>query len=208
MRIDEAFRELGISPDTPVAEVRRRYRRLVKELHPDAAGGASPAEALRSARVARVVQAYRRICGEERSSDAEGRASREGSQRIFLLGRTALESSSRKERLQAVQELGASGKRIAALYLQRAIADKDADIAARAAQGFLRCAGVRVEEEALELFDQLPASRRVLLVEAIPSSGRPLPRLLACARIDSDERVRRAVECLSMRPVRPGQRSA
>lgn len=205
MRTDEAFRELGISPDTPVAEVRRRYRRLVKELHPDTAGGVPLTEARRTARVARVVQAYRRICGDERSTASAPGSPPEGSQRIFALGRIVLESADSARRLEAVRELAASEKRTAALYLQQAIADRDPHVAAQAARGFLRCAGVRVEEDALDLFDQLPATRRVVLVQAVLSSGRDLPRLLACARADSDETVRSAA---SRFPVGRGRWSA
>ncbi len=60
----DAFAVLGLSPDTPPAEARRRWRQLVRELHPDhVAARGMPAEAVRlaNARLAAVNRAWAEI---------------------------------------------------------------------------------------------------------------------------------------------------
>lgn len=51
---EKALRLLGLELDADFTEIRRRYRELVKKLHPDATGGDSRAEE----RLKRITQAY------------------------------------------------------------------------------------------------------------------------------------------------------
>ncbi len=57
---------LGLAPGAPVAEVRARYRALVRELHPDrmiARGVPEEARRMAEQRLAAVTAAYEEIAG-------------------------------------------------------------------------------------------------------------------------------------------------
>lgn len=59
--MDRAYETLGISPDASISEVRRRYRRLLKEHHPDHGGSRE--------RFLRIQRAYEEITGEPHLPD-------------------------------------------------------------------------------------------------------------------------------------------
>ena len=61
---DDPFEVLGIAPDSKIAEVKKRYKSLVKELHPDkqiAAGVPAEMVRLSTDRLARINAAYAEI---------------------------------------------------------------------------------------------------------------------------------------------------
>lgn len=207
MRNDEAFLVLGLSPETSLGDVRRRYHVLIKELHPDTAGE-------NPEKVAQVIEAYhcirkgsmrhryhetgRRATGESDSSCSMSPRT------VFTLGRWAATATDRRVRLHAVRRLAASGMQSAAAFLRSAMLDSDREIASSAAEGFLSCAGISAEQSILDLFDRMPVSHRLIVLAAIEQSGRVMPRVITWALVDSDRRVREA----AMRLQHTGGRTA
>jgi len=60
VEVREAATVLGVGAGTPWAEVRQAYRSLIRARHPDHAGGAATAEAVRVIEAYRVLEAARR----------------------------------------------------------------------------------------------------------------------------------------------------
>ncbi len=205
MRTDEAFVVLGLSPDTPLRDVRRRYHALIKELHPDTSGEDTD-------QAARVIEAYHRIREgtqrEQRHREGPGRTRSEPRpvtpKDIFTLGRWLTTASDRTVRLYAVRRLAASGLQSASVFLRQAMLDGDREIASSAMEGFLRCAGLSAERSILNVYDRMTGVQRLILIAAIEQTGRLLPRVLSWALADRDPRVRRAARRL----VRNDERSA
>ena len=181
----EAFGELGVSAESPLEEVRHRYRTLIKSLHPDAAG-------TDETRVTRVIEAYRTIC--ERT-ERPRRIVRRQSQRmdtraVFTMGRWATAATDPRVRLHAVQRLRSSDLHAALVFLRQAMFDSDLEIAASAAAGFVERAGASAEQTILECFTVLSVSHRLVVLGAMEETGRYMKRLLAYAAADPDRRVR------------------
>lgn len=195
MHSDEAFRVLGLSPETPLRDVRRRYHVLIKELHPDVIGDDSGS-------VSRVIEAYHcirqgvirsRYQETGRRSDREQDAERPLSPRtVFTLGRWSTTATDRRVRLHAVRRLAASGLQSASVFLRTAMLDTDREIASSAAEGFLACAGISAEQSILDLLGEMTVSHRLIVLAAIEQSGRVMPRVVTWASADPDRRVRDA----------------
>ena len=195
MQRDEAFTVLGLSPETPLKDVRQRYHSLIKELHPDSSGADSD-------RVTAVIEAYHcireqvvrnRYQEEGRQTRRESEPGRQMAPRtVFTLGRWATTAPDRRVRLNAVRQLAASGLQSAAVFLRQAILDGDRIIASSAAEGFLNCAGVSAEQSVLDLLDRMSVPHRLILLAAIEQSGRMMPRVISWAMADPDRRVREA----------------
>jgi DnaJ-domain-containing protein 1 len=61
-KLSEAYRCLGLTPDAPPHAIKKRYRHLVREVHPDRLQRASEeVQALANERLARINQAYELI---------------------------------------------------------------------------------------------------------------------------------------------------
>lgn len=187
MRPAEAFGVLGLASDTPLKEVRRTYHGLIKRLHPDASGRDSE-------QIVRVIEAYHSIRKTDAKSGPFDARETIDPRTVFSLGRWATQASDRRVRLHAVRRLSASRLQSAAVFLRNAMNDSDREIASSAAEGFLFCAGVNAEQTLLDTFETMPVVNRIILLAAIASSGRYMPRVLAYAAADPVSRVRDAAE--------------
>ena len=205
----EAYRVLGLDPETPVEDVKAHFRRLVKQMHPD---GASSVSHARAVDLGSVVEAYRTLA--ESSTGAavrkptehhgapswrqapQGRRARRGGAppNVFSLGRLATKSSDAAVRLRAVELLGSLGKRAAGVYLRQAIFDTDPSVARAAATAFAHSPGRQVEQELLELFDQLTVEQRLAVLRSLHGGGSTLNRLVAYATADPNPSVRRLAQ--------------
>lgn len=73
--VTDPYMVLGVDPDAPPTEIRRHYRQLVRDLHPDRMiGRGVPVEAQRMAeqRLAAVNEAYETILAERREAELAG----------------------------------------------------------------------------------------------------------------------------------------
>ena len=73
---EEAYRILGVSPDTETSEVKRVYRRLAAQFHPDSGIDLEPTQIhLSREAFIRIQNAYRQIIsecsGQRRTDDPE-----------------------------------------------------------------------------------------------------------------------------------------
>lgn len=181
----EAYGELGVSEESPLEEVRRRYRTLIKTLHPDAAGADET-------RATRVIEAYRTIC--ERIEKPRRRVRREpprmDTRAVFTMGRWATTATDARVRMHAVQRLRSSDLRTALVFLRQAMFDSDLEIAACATAGFVERAGAGAEQTILECFTVMSVSHRLIVLGAMEETRRYMKRLLAYAAADPDRRVR------------------
>ncbi|MFW5828604.1 MAG: J domain-containing protein, partial [Alkalispirochaeta sp.] len=111
MRLREAYRILGLEPDTDRDQVTAHYRELVKQMHPDAGGVIID--------VGRLVEAYRTIIAQTGERKARRPSSAGGS--IFSLGTLATSSGEAALRKQAVQQLAQRQRYAAAVFLKQAL---------------------------------------------------------------------------------------
>ena len=139
----ECFRILGVPESAPDSEIKRAYRRMVMELHPDT--GQRPDNLAFS----RVVEAYRSISSFKSARrildfpprpEASGFRKSQGVKRtraernwgqnesLHSLGNTLLNGKTPYQRSFAALRLGNSGQKSSYVYLRKALQDKDPQV--------------------------------------------------------------------------------
>lgn len=157
----DCFRILGLSAGAPLTEIKRSYRSMVKELHPDTG--------LRPDSVAfnRVVEAYRHLSAmnSKRIIDFPVRESRpvhrsqpkrtertrpqnEAASSIFEIGNMLLNGKTPHLRAFAAMRLGNSGRASAYSYLRKGLYDQDSQVVAASIEAIGK---LRVQQSASEL---------------------------------------------------------
>jgi hypothetical protein len=139
----ECFRILGVAESAPESEIKRAYRRMVMQLHPDT--GQRPD----SLAFSRVVEAYRSISNfrtasriidfpprRERYSSrttagrrkTEREENRRGKESLHDIGTTLLYGKTPYLRSFAAMRLGNSGRRSSYVYLRQGLHDRDSQV--------------------------------------------------------------------------------
>lgn len=177
MKSREAFELLGVTPDTPLKEVRRQYHRLIRENHPDGSTG-------NPERATRIIEAYQHI-----RTRAVERITLTAPQ-VFVLGQEAVHGGNAQMRLVAVRQLGRSAMQSAVVFLRQALFDHDEAVALAAARGLVTCGGLRCEDTLLGVFDDLSEAQRVAVIQAVKTRRTTMKRLLSYALADPSMRVR------------------
>ncbi|MEX2443577.1 MAG: hypothetical protein WD492_08230 [Alkalispirochaeta sp.] len=180
MQLREAYRILGLEPDTAVERVTAHYRELVKQMHPDAGGV--------TVDVGRLVEAYRTIATHAVNPNPQGTASRGES--VFSLGKLATSSGEAALRRQAVQQLAQRRRYAGAVFLKQALFDTDADVAQAAAVGMVSIPGAQVERDLITLYEQLTTHQRIGILRELRRGRREMPRFVAYAAADPHREIR------------------
>lgn len=223
MRRDEALQILGVDAATAPPEIKARYRRLVKTLHPDSTTTATDRHSID---LARLVEAYRTLVRPEGRRRAPRRPATSGVRRgpaksaaadsagssrptteggeaehrrlptaeVLRQGAQATTAGDRNLRLAAVRTLSGAGRYAAATFLKQAMFDADPTVAVAAAAGFPMIPGARIEQDLIELFDQLSRPQRRAILAALPAATRWMPHLVAYAAADPDSTVAAAAQ--------------
>lgn len=139
----ECFRILGIPESAPESEIKRAYRRMVMELHPDT--GQRPD----SLAFTKVVEAYRSISNFKSArrildfpprSEASAFRKSQGvrktrtdrnrgqNESLYSIGNTLLNGKTPYLRSFAALRLGNSGQKSSYVYLRKALRDKDPQV--------------------------------------------------------------------------------
>ncbi|HKK47726.1 MAG TPA: DnaJ domain-containing protein [Alkalispirochaeta sp.] len=180
MRLRDAYRILGLEPNTQRDQVTAHYRELVKQMHPDAGGVIVD--------VGRLVEAYRTIIAHTGAAKPH-RASSFGSS-IFSLGKLATSSGEAALRKQAVQQLAQRKRYAGAVFLKQALFDTDAGVAYAAATGMISIPGAQVERDLVSLYEQLSVRQRSGILRELRRQGRAMPRFVAYATADTIPEIR------------------
>jgi DnaJ domain len=159
----ECLRILGLSSMVPAEEIRKSYRRMVKELHPDT--GLRPD----SAEFSRVVEAYRTLTErgsgkriidfpvrearppvrpEPRKSQPSTSAGRVSNESIFEIGNLLLKGKTPHLRAFAAMRLGNSGRVSSYSYLRKGLYDEDPQVVLASVQAIGR---LKIQHSASEL---------------------------------------------------------
>ena len=184
MRLREAYRTLGLEPDTHRDQVTAHYRELVKQMHPDAGGVIVD--------VGRLVEAYRTIIAHSGEQKAHRLSSTGRS--IISLGKLATSSGEAPLRKQAVQQLAQRQRYAAAVFLKQALFDTDADVAYAAATGMVLIPGAQIERDLVTLYEQLTPRQRVGILGELRRQGRAMPRFVAYAAADTIPEIRKLAQ--------------
>ena len=159
----ECLRILGLSSMVPAEEIRKNYRRKVKELHPDT--GLRPD----SFEFSRVVEAYRTLTErgsgkriidfpvrearpplrpEPRKSQNTTAAGRVSNESIFETGNLLLKGKTPHLRAFAAMRLGNSGRVSSYSYLRKGLYDEDPQVVLASVQAIGR---LKIQHSASEL---------------------------------------------------------
>jgi len=141
--VRECFRILGVPESAPDSEIKRAYRRMVMELHPDT--GQRPD----SLAFTKVVEAYRSISNLKSARrildfpprpEASGFRKSQGvkkarpernrgqNESLYSIGNTLLNGKTPYLRSFAALRLGNSGQKSSYVYLRKALRDKDPQV--------------------------------------------------------------------------------
>ncbi|MFW5694390.1 MAG: J domain-containing protein [Alkalispirochaeta sp.] len=181
MQLHDAYRVLGLSPDTTRDQVTAHYRELIKQMHPDAGGVIVD--------VGQLVDAYRTIIAQTQDTKAHGPGLSGGS--IFSLGKLATASGDAALRKQAVQQLAHRRRYAGMVFLKQALFDTNAEVAYAAAVAMVSIPGTLVERDLVALYEQLTARQRIGILRELGRQGRPMPRFVAYAAADMVPEIRR-----------------
>ena len=181
MKAAEAFKLLGVTPETPLKEIRSRYHALIRQVHPDGGSGDD-------GQAVQLIEAYNCI----RSS--ADRSCLPTAKQIFALGQEAVHGGSAQLRLVAVRQLARSRMQSAVVFLRQALFDHDVAVATAAAQGMVLCGGIRGEEILLSVFDRVSVDQRLAVLGTLQSRGISMPRLVRYALADPSAAVRTAAQ--------------
>lgn len=184
MQLHEAYRILGLEPETSVEQVTAHYRGLVKQMHPDAGGVIVD--------VGQLVEAYRTIT--THAGVTKPRSPAVAGSSVFSLGKLATSSAEAALRLQAVHQLAQRRRYAGAVFLKQALFDTDRDVAQAAALAIVSIPGTQVERDLLALYEQLTPRQRIGILQELHQRGREMSRFVAYASADTDSEVRRLAQ--------------
>lgn len=200
MRAPDAYRILRVSADSDAAAVRRSYRSLVKQFHPDLSGGRGNA-----ARLDKIIEAYRFLCDHGYLPDPpkpaaqaklRRKAAPQSSADRFRLVDLLIAGETPEARAFAAQRLGGMGRKWAVAFLKNALNDPS-EVVVKSAVGALgqlgasRCAG-----ELASIFYRGNAELRHTVLDAVERSATPdafAGIVLEALRADEPEVRRRAL---------------
>lgn len=162
------YAELGLPDNAPLSEVRRAYRELVKQLHPDSGGPEAD-----QVRLDRVVEAYRSLTAGESSTK---RPARESPREVSELDR--MMNLARSGRTPSLRLLGVKGLRriggpAAVRCLADVVLDKDARVGEKAIEALVEMSPERAAAAFGGLYRRAEADRRVVMIEALGGLGDP-----------------------------------
>lgn len=184
MQLREAYRVLGLEPNTSVERVTAHYRGLVKQMHPDAGGVIVD--------VGQLVEAYRTII--MHSGETKRRSPAAAGSSVFSLGKLATSSGEAALRLQAVHQLAQRSRYAGAVFLKQALFDTDPEVALAAAVAMVSIPGNQVERDLLSLYEQLSQRQRIGILQELQHQDREMNRFVAYASADTHPEVRRLAQ--------------
>ncbi len=209
VQLREAYGILGVSAHHGVTEIRMRYRRLVKEYHPDVTHRQGDT-------LARIIEAYRIVESatagsrprktrgatggrKERSSPPRGHSAApaeggggDSARLVFQLGGVAMSGKGGAHRCDALRRLVHTGSRSAAVFVRQCLFDADKEVRHEAARLIPLVPGERRESMLIEVVDRLTSQQCVAMLKTIGRYKLPYRRFVGYAAADSRASVRNA----------------